>query len=673
MSRLKTMAGACVFCGFSIAAALNSYPTREDKERLAAYRAAEEAEFLRVAALLMPDQYALSHDCSAGHQAQAHNVSDDDAADSSSYAHWSVRGAWEDDFFCVFPSGWLFPYGGGHWDHVWVDSRGALWLNTDDEQPVVGFDVPVSHVPGVSSFEHGLTPSNTYVFAWQGVAENRDGNQLTERRIELCRNGDAIVSTNGVSSTIPYEIPFEHDGYGQDEAWVRANFTRLQRVSPSLTNAEEIISIGYTNWVAQQVGVGLLNGLYMFSAEFLEDPPEPTLLYIGDCSVCVTRAGVYSFVLEKGTEYEFGTWPFNDAVDYWAQDDMADDAPMLTARLDGTTAPGAWTVDGGWSWLWCPSFGSGRYSNGYCAWWPTLQGSPGVVHLNESDFPKLFSAIVSDYPHPDELMFFWASSDEHIQIDSPLTRQTMVSVDSMPSWQHFDLSVSTVINGQYLYSTIGSCSYGTNEFPQVRLGLSVPKGIPLKSARLPASYSFECDVETNGWLVLECTSSTNRVSLWQSATNDVAFVCSNKVDYVSSRSSAFYVYGENRSRSYEDVIWKLSFLTGTGETNAVSSTSTVFGCYCQPVMDTRIPDGTNFYNPYSIKVGTNAWFRADVVPLMPTDKIVWRAITGSVQFPDGTNGQRLRVAGSSPGDATLGVTVLDYTDERMKFELEVVE
>ena len=74
-----------------------------------------------------------------------------------------------------------------------------------------------------------------------------------------------------------------------------------------------------------------------------------------------------------------------------------------------------------------------------------------MVHLNESDFPKLFSAIVSDYPHPDELMFFWASSDEHIQIDSPLTRQTMVSVDSMPSWQHFDLSVSTAINGQYLY------------------------------------------------------------------------------------------------------------------------------------------------------------------------------------------------------------------------------
>ena len=74
--------------------------------------------------------------------------------------------------------------------------------------------------------ELNATPSNTYVFAWQGVAENRDGNQLTERRIELCRNGDAIVSTNGVSSTIPYEIPFAHD---PARAAVRARRLRTGR------------------------------------------------------------------------------------------------------------------------------------------------------------------------------------------------------------------------------------------------------------------------------------------------------------------------------------------------------------------------------------------------------------------------------------------------------------
>ena len=180
-------------------------------------------------------------------------------------------------------------------------------------------------------------------------------------------------------------------------------------------------------------------------------------------------------------------------------------------------------------------------------------------------------------------------------------------------------------------------------------------------------------VATNGWLVLECASSTNRVSLWQSETNGVAFACSNRIDSATDLSDAFYVHGESRSRAYEDMTWKLSFCSASGETNTVLATSTVFGCYCQPVMDVRIPDGNSYFNPCSVKSGEDAWLRADVVPLMPSNNIVWRAVNGSVQFPGGTNGPVVRVRGSSAGDATIGVTVLDYTDERMKFELEVVE
>ena len=36
--------------------------------------------------------------------------------------------------------------------------------------------------------------------------------------------------------------------HGQSDAWVLANFT----------NAEEILSVGYTNWVDGQVGTGLI-------------------------------------------------------------------------------------------------------------------------------------------------------------------------------------------------------------------------------------------------------------------------------------------------------------------------------------------------------------------------------------------------------------------------------
>ena len=90
-------------------------------------------------------------------------------------------------------------------------------------------------------------------------------------------------------------------------------------------------------------------------------------------------------------------------------------------------------------------------------------------------------------------------------------------------------------------------------------------------------------------------------------------------------------------------------------------------------MNERIPGGIGFYNSCSAMVGTNVWFRADVVPTLPPDKVAWRVVNGSLQFPDGSNGQRIRVSGDSVGDVTLGVTVLDYTDERMKFDLEVVE
>ena len=631
MSRLKTMAGVCVFCGFSIAAALNSYPTREDKERLAAYRAAEEAEFRRVAALLMPDQYVLSHDCSAGHQAQAHNVSDDDAADSSSYAHWSVRGAWEDDFFCVFPSGWLFPYGGGHWDHVWVDSRGALWLNTDDEQPVVGFDVPVSHVPGVSSFEHGLTPSNTYVFAWQGVAENRDGNQLTERRIELCRNGDAIVSTNGVSSTIPYEIPFEHDGYGQDAAWVRANFTRLQRVSPSLTNAEEIISIGYTNWVAQQVGVGLLNGLYMFSAEFLEDPPEPTLLYIGDCSVCVTRAGVYSFVLEKGTEYEFGTWPFNDAVDYWAQDDMADDAPMLTARLDGTTAPGAWTVDGGWSWLWYPELSDWGYQSGYCLMMPTLQGSPAVSHLGPEDFPKTFDAVLSDIPQDCNVEYAWTADSECFDIATPNAKATQISVKSLPRWNQTTMSVTARFKGQNLTSTTTPFTYGTNAAPSVSVSLSYPSVTFLnddkRSDRIyRLTAVIECDSGTNGTFTVAHSGDDN--PLISATTN---FVNTGRIfsyrfntdKNCLSLTNNFYVMSQDVRHGAFTLTCKLA----DGTSLVARKDYNVIEPICKLITNERGPDG-RCLNPSRLTYGTNAWLEVGVRGDFSPSQVQW-AITPS--------------------------------------------
>lgn len=63
--------------------------------------------------------------------------------------------------------------------------------------------------------------------------------------IELMRCGDVAVTTNGVTWMIPRELPFAHDGFGQDVEWVAANFT----------NATEIAAAGgYPAWVDAQVG-----------------------------------------------------------------------------------------------------------------------------------------------------------------------------------------------------------------------------------------------------------------------------------------------------------------------------------------------------------------------------------------------------------------------------------
>ena len=45
-----------------------------------------------------------------------------------------------------------------------------------------------------------MTPSNTYRFGWVDAAVNRDTNKLVTAAIELFRNGDVVVTTNGVAA-----------------------------------------------------------------------------------------------------------------------------------------------------------------------------------------------------------------------------------------------------------------------------------------------------------------------------------------------------------------------------------------------------------------------------------------------------------------------------------------
>ena len=126
--------------------------------------------------------------------------------------------------------------------------------------------------------------------------------------------------SNGVAALLPRELPFAHDGFGQDVEWVAANFT----------NATEIAAAGgYAAWVDAQVGEGLTNGLYKLTVSLTNPPPEVVNLTVGDWSVAVTNVGEYVFLLEKSTWYEIGLSHFMDGFSFDCDDGLELAAPSL--------------------------------------------------------------------------------------------------------------------------------------------------------------------------------------------------------------------------------------------------------------------------------------------------------------------------------------------------------
>ena len=117
---------------------------------------------------------------------------------------------------------------------------------------------------GLTTFGYEFTPSNSYRFVWNDAAINRDTNNLVTASIELFRNGDHAVEIDGEGVVVTQRVlPFAHNGFGQDDEWVAANFT----------NATEILAVGYPQWVDAQVGEGLTNGLYKLTVNVADDPP----------------------------------------------------------------------------------------------------------------------------------------------------------------------------------------------------------------------------------------------------------------------------------------------------------------------------------------------------------------------------------------------------------------
>ena len=476
--------------------------------------------------------------------------------------NWNARGAWQDSFWLGFGGGWVFPHGSNHLSGVEVVSFGQLWAIPFGSGVVTSIGGPVSIVPGISSFVHEYTPSNSYRFVWTDAAINRDTNDLVTAVLELFRNGDWCVTTNGTARWGQRAVPFPHNGFGQDDEWVAANFT----------NATEIISVGYLQWVDAQVGEGLTNGLYKFTATIHDDPPETVQLVVGDLSVAVTNAGEYIFLLEKGIDYEYGIIPFMTNVSYFAVDDVPQTRGVVRGGMRSSSgdATRTWTVDGGYG-----NEPQTEYALG-CVWWlPFFFGSPDVSHIGPEDETQTFTANFADCRQQPVASYLWTASDG-LTVHSPNAHTTQITVDSMPSWAQANISVTATIGGHELNSYLDGFTYGTNDTPQVHLSLDAPDTILVytniytNAVSGLLSLSMTVDRETNGILCLDCVQNAERVLLKDDVTGTtITLPCQWPI--TSDFSRAFRVEGLVASETCGDVVFLGSFVSVGGDMDASDS------------------------------------------------------------------------------------------------------
>ncbi len=598
--------------------------------------------------------------------------------------NWWRRGCWEDCRKIEFADGWVFPFGTNHFSSVVVMSQGGVRTGFCDASEIAALGTKVALVPFDSCFSHEHTPSNSYRFAWGRAYVGRDTNTPMTASIELFRTGDVCVTTNGVPTVEPYVIPFPHVGVGQNDDWVRTNFL----------NAAEILSAGYADWVDAKVGVDLDNGLYKFTATFPVDPPEATELFVGDLSVCVTNAGEYVFLLEKGVEYSFGTNPFDATVDYSMQDDLVPPAPLFASWWSGDDN-GVWTVDGGESRLYWPTL----FGYGTCLWEPTFFGSPDVAGLAASDFPMTFTAVFLDCCRTNGATYHWTSPDERVNILSPNAQTTEVEIDSSLSGNDLELSVEACTQDRNYYSTLryhiptnenfgfslampdtlfvndddddgngetdqGPDTVGEDDVATAEISLSFPGG-PSGTLELVGVDGFVGDV-------YEKIDSTYA---------QIFAGASWRVSDSSSYGKTLYFDAKGKSSGYRQSTVRVRWRPDDGGAYELTHGFTVVYPIVGPICSVRksaVENGVErqlTFNSCGVAIGRDAYFRVEVQPRgFPDSKIVWSAVgEGSVSFPDGNTGREVRVRGFGAGDVELRVQIGDCTSSTPSFPLRVVE
>ncbi len=577
-------------------------------------------------------------------------------------ANWNIRGAWKDSFWLDFEDGWVFPWGTNHLTGVEVVSYGQVWASPFDTNAVASAGAPFEIVPGLTTFTYEFTPSNSYRFVWTDAAINRDTNNLVSAALELFRNGDVSVATNGVAAHLPRILPFPHNGFGQDTEWVSANFT----------NATEILAVGYPQWVDAQVGEGQTNGLYKFTATIPDDPPE-------------------IFLLEKGIDYEYGIIPFMTNVSYSAVDDVPQTRGVVRGGMRSSSgdATRTWTVDGGYG-----NEPQTEYALGRVWWLPFFFGSPDVSHIGPDDETQTFTANFADCRQLPAASYLWTASDG-LTVHSPNAQTTQITVDSMPSWAQASVSVTATIGDHELNSYLDGFTYGTNDTPQVSLGINAPQAIFVNDDGdvagvgkdyeisgihvndddiIPVTITLHSDVPTNGTIAVRPFIRDGH--LWKDASRTNEVILEELISVSESRDFSITYFLECEYQSYRynsdqiQVVWS----DNAGHTQQIVHQFTAVDCVAEPITSERVTVGGVQYvvNPCCAIIGSNTFMRVRVAPNdIPNDLISWRVVQGTASFPNGNTGRDVVVvAGGEENDTViLEVDIAGCPGNRPRFEL----
>ena len=646
-----------------------SYPTRDEKEQNRALQTEIAAERAAIASLML----------AGGTPRQQSGY-----GPMQSIPSWE-RGIYEDGARIVFPDGWVFPFGSNHLASVEVMAWGEVFPDGFSRSQVAAFGPRLSMVPGVSSFHYGMTSSNSCAFEWSSARVGRINGEPFDGRIELFRNGDVSVTTNGVAAFLPRTLPFPHSGFGQDDEWVTANFT----------NATEILAVGYPQWVDAQVGEGLTNGLYKLTVSVADDPPETTCITVGDLSVAVTNAGEYVFLMEKGPAYDLTVFPPSSNVTISAVDDVPTMRGTPMMRSAWSWGDGTWSVDMG---EFVCNYAPGMPS-AVCWWLPWLCGSPDVVHIGPSDPQMEFVAWIFDCVHPENATFEW-DVGEGLVAATPYAQSTLVTAVDIPSWSSVSMSVTAWFESvRSLVSSTG-VTVGTNSTPWAGISLSVPHvmfanddddngdgtndyevvnfDVVVENDVKTGSVVFSSDVMTNGTISVSVFGFPGDVY----TNSDVSAMApeSFSVAIEGEVSRAIDLYFNPLSWSlYRNPSVTAVWIPQDGEPQTSSVPFTVVKPVAETICSETVEHsvlGTNHVyvlNPCGVAVDGDAYFRIKVSPsTLPDSEIVWTNRNGRIGFVGGNTGRNVHIRGVSAGDAELEVIIGGRVRQAPTFPLKVV-